>query len=48
MDRFFSRVCCDRTRESGFELKERRFRLDIRKKFITVRLVSTGTSCPER
>ena len=29
----FSRICCDRTRGSGFTLKEERFRLDIRNKF---------------
>jgi len=32
----FSRACCDRTTDSGFEVKGGRFRLDIRKKFFSV------------
>ena len=37
-DRLISRVCCDRARGTGFKQKER-FRLDIRKKVITIRVV---------
>ncbi len=36
---FFIRACSDRMRGNGSKLEEGRFRLDIRKKFFTVRSV---------
>ena len=39
----YSRACYNRTRGNGFKSKEERFRLDMRKKFFTMRVVKP---CP--
>jgi len=47
-DKLFSRACCDRTRSTGFKLKEGRFRLYIRKKCSAITVMKHWHRLPRK
>ena len=45
-ERLFIRACRNRMRRNGFKLEEGRFRLDIKKKFFTERIMRCSKTLP--